>query len=143
MLIHWFANLLRFSVIMLAGKNKNQETEFQTSFKSCTLHCTKMKFFIKDFFSKSDRIRGKLRIWSHLLKKSLMENFIFCVVTTLIFVANIWYPVMFEKLVAIVLVNKEKRLFFLFMYFSQVQSCFTREQRSWEGYLLSITTTVI
>ena len=65
---------------MLAGKNKNQETEFQTSFKSCTLHCTKMKFFIKDFFSKSDRIRRKLRIWSHLLKKSLMENFIFCAV---------------------------------------------------------------
>ena len=36
-----------------------------------------MKFFIKDFFSKCDQIRKKLRIWSHLLKKSLMENFIF------------------------------------------------------------------
>ena len=31
-----------------------------------------------DFFSKYDQIRKKLRIWSHLLKKSLMENFIFC-----------------------------------------------------------------
>ena len=41
----------------------------------------KMKFSIKDFFSKCDQIRRKLRIWSHLLKKSLMENFIFCVVT--------------------------------------------------------------
>ena len=40
-----------------------------------------MKFFIKDFFSKCDHIRQKLRIWSHLLKKSLMENFIFCAVT--------------------------------------------------------------
>ena len=30
------------------------------------------KFSIKDFFSK----------WSHLLKKSLMENFIFCLVYT-------------------------------------------------------------
>ena len=40
----------------------------------------KMKFSIKDFFSKCDQIRRKLRIWSHLLKKSLMENFIFCVV---------------------------------------------------------------
>ena len=39
-----------------------------------------MKFFIKDFFSKFDQIRRFLRIWSHLLKKSLMENFIFCVV---------------------------------------------------------------
>ena len=39
-----------------------------------------MKFSIKDFFSKCDQIRRKLRIWSHLLKKLLMENFIFCVV---------------------------------------------------------------
>ena len=30
----------------------------------------KMKFSIKDFFSKCDQIRRKLRIWSHLLKKS-------------------------------------------------------------------------
>ena len=37
----------------------------------------KMKFSIKDFFSKCDQIHRKLRIWSHLLKKSLMENFIF------------------------------------------------------------------
>ena len=40
----------------------------------------KTKFSIKDFFSKCDKIRWKLRIWSHLLKKSLMENFIFCAV---------------------------------------------------------------
>ena len=41
----------------------------------------KMRFSIKDFFSKCDQIRRKLRIWSHLLEKSLMENFIFCAVT--------------------------------------------------------------
>ena len=41
----------------------------------------KMKFFIEDFFSKCDQIHKKLRIWSHLLKKSLMENFIFCAVS--------------------------------------------------------------
>ena len=47
-----------------------------------TLHTAqKMKFSIKDFFSKCDQIRNLLRIWSHLLKKSLMENFIFCAVT--------------------------------------------------------------
>ena len=40
----------------------------------------KMKFFIKDLLSKCYQIRKKLRIWSHLLKKSLMENFIFCAV---------------------------------------------------------------
>ena len=37
----------------------------------------KMKFSIKDFFSKCDHICRFLRIWGHLLKKSLMENFIF------------------------------------------------------------------
>ena len=41
----------------------------------------KIKFSIKDFFSKWGQIRRKLRIWSHLLKKSLMENFIFCIVS--------------------------------------------------------------
>ena len=35
------------------------------------------KFTIKDFFSKYDQIRRKLRIWSQLLKKFLMENLIF------------------------------------------------------------------
>ena len=48
------------------------------SFSEQTLH-TKMKFFIKDFSSKCDQIRI-FRIWSHLLEKSFMENFIFCVV---------------------------------------------------------------
>ena len=40
----------------------------------------KKKFSIKDFFSKCDQIRRKLRIWSHLQQKSLMDNFIFCAV---------------------------------------------------------------
>ena len=40
----------------------------------------KMKFSIKYFFSKCDQGRSFLRIWLHLLKKSLMENFIFCAV---------------------------------------------------------------
>ena len=43
----------------------------------------KMKFSINDFFSKCDQIHRKVRIWSHLLKKSLMENLIFCAVTRL------------------------------------------------------------
>ena len=40
----------------------------------------KMKFPIKDLFSKCEHIRSFLRIWSYLLKKSLMKNFIFCAV---------------------------------------------------------------
>ena len=39
----------------------------------------KMKFSFEDFSSKCDQILTKLRIWSHLLEESLMEN-IFCVV---------------------------------------------------------------
>ena len=44
-----------------------------------------MKFSIKDFFIKCDQLRIFLRIWLHLLKKSLMENFIFCAVPDAIF----------------------------------------------------------
>ena len=39
-----------------------------------------MKFSTEDFFSKCEQVRSFLRIWSHLLKKSLIENFIFCAV---------------------------------------------------------------
>ena len=35
-----------------------------------------MKFSIKNFFSKSDEMRNFLRICSHLLKKSLVKNFL-------------------------------------------------------------------
>ena len=40
----------------------------------------KIKFSNKDFFSKCGQIRRKLRIWSDLQQKSLMENFILCAV---------------------------------------------------------------
>ena len=45
-----------------------------------TITAQKMKFSVKDFLSKCDQNLRKLRIWSHLLKKSLMENLIFCAV---------------------------------------------------------------
>ena len=40
-----------------------------------TFTAQNMKFSIKYFFSKCDQIPRKLQIWSHLPKKSLMENF--------------------------------------------------------------------
>ena len=43
-----------------------------------------MKFSIKGFSSKNDQIRSFLRIWSHLLEKSLMVNFIFCAVQVVV-----------------------------------------------------------
>ena len=45
----------------------------------------KMKFSIKNFVSKFNQIRSFRRIWSHLLKKSLMKNFIYCAVFTVNF----------------------------------------------------------
>ena len=40
----------------------------------------KMKFSLRDYFCKCYQICRILRIWSHLRKRSLMENFIFCAV---------------------------------------------------------------
>ena len=40
----------------------------------------KIKFSVNDLFSKCEQIRRELWNWSHLLNKSLMENFIFCAV---------------------------------------------------------------
>ena len=55
----------------------------------------KMKFSIKDFFSKCDQIRSFLRIWSRLLKKSIMENFIFCEMKVIL-VSHFIYPWLFS-----------------------------------------------
>ena len=53
-------------------------------------HCTKKWIFsTKNFFVKSDQIRSFLWIWSHLLKKSLMEKFIFCPVNQKTFTLDI------------------------------------------------------
>ena len=52
-----------------------------TQLEQRTITAQKKKFSIKNFFCKCDQVRRKLRIWSHLLKKSLMENFIFCAVS--------------------------------------------------------------
>ena len=50
--------------------------------QQCNGQCTKKEVSIKDFFSKCDQILSFLRIWSHLPKKFLMKNFIFCAITT-------------------------------------------------------------
>ena len=54
-------------------------TEFPAPY-STPYTAQKINFSLKDFFSKCDQIRCKLVNWSHSLKKSLMENFIFCAV---------------------------------------------------------------
>ena len=53
-------------LLVLYGKNHSK-----------TYTAQKIKFSIEDFFSKCDQIRSFLRIWSHLLKKFLMESSFF------------------------------------------------------------------
>ena len=72
----------------------------------------KMTFPIKDFFGKYDQIRGLLRIWSHLPKKSLMENSNFCVVEAWHF---LWLFFFFSK-------KKKKKAFVAFKF--QIASIF-------------------
>ena len=67
-MIIYSAPFYSFAVIGLKHTGKRILTKFTAQ---------KMKFSIKDFFSKYDQVCRKLRIWSHLLKNSLMENFIF------------------------------------------------------------------
>ena len=53
-------------------------TMISHQFGSATGTAQKSNFSVKDFFIKCDRIRRKWWIWSHLLKKSIMENVNFC-----------------------------------------------------------------
>ena len=74
-----------FCIYVHARKNKPNEYKEQIGLIDILIFtgkyiAQKMKFSIKDFFSKCDQIRSFQRIWSPLLKKSLMENFIFCAV---------------------------------------------------------------
>ena len=71
---------------------KTEYVDFKEIFNvlGILLHFTtqKIKLSINDFFSKCDQIRRKGRIWSHLPKKSLMKNFIFCAVEHMILKAQ-------------------------------------------------------
>ena len=55
----------------------------------------KMKFSIKYFFSKCDQIHSFERIWPHLLKKSLMENLIFC--TVQVSIDQVFYALYYDQ----------------------------------------------
>ena len=76
-------------------------------FKLYRVTARKMKFSIKEFFSKCDQIRRMLRIWSHLLKNSLMENLIFCAVraNNSFFKSIIVESIYFNKII-LILINR-------------------------------------
>ena len=67
----------------LKKKIGNSDQKLRKSRYQSILNALKMKFSTKGFFSKCDYIRRFLRIWSYLLKKSLVENFIF--------LCSVWY----------------------------------------------------
>ena len=71
----------------------------------CSYTAQKTKFSTKDFFSKCDQIRSFLRIWSHLLNKSLMENCIFCAVLFIV--------VSFKHMICVCFFRRDRCLFFL------------------------------
>ena len=82
-----FENLLnRFQVSSTKGIGRSNAPDatfahhFQYFSQVIIITAQKMKFSIEKFFSKCVQIHRKIRIWPHLLKKSLMENFIFCAV---------------------------------------------------------------
>ena len=70
----------------------------------CTISCSiqnlftaqKLKVSNKHFFSKCDQIRSFLWVWSHLLKKSLMDNFIFCSVIQNLLGMSFRFPIFDE-----------------------------------------------
>ena len=74
----WSAVASIFFCVCLRGLKSLQKYCYEAIM--CSAIIPLHKFSIKDFSSKDYQIRRKLRIWSHLLKKSLMENFIFCAV---------------------------------------------------------------
>ena len=65
-----------------------------------------MKFVIKDLSGKCDHIRRELRIWSHLLKKSLMDNLFFVEWKPTYFGGELWYPGMSMLLSCVVLKSR-------------------------------------
>ena len=70
---------LKSSFLCFRGLGFSRQTLVLSSTQVDHAQCTaqKMKFSIKDLFNKCGQICRKLRIWPHLLKKSLMENFHF------------------------------------------------------------------
>ena len=71
-----FDYALKASLLQVKVK-KIAETEVKKLLFTGVFFTQKMQFSMEDFLSKCHKIRKKLQIWSHLLKKSIMENLIF------------------------------------------------------------------
>ena len=77
-------NVMRMYLLCSCSSNPSLSQFLCIWWKLVSCTAQKLKFSIKYFFSKCDQIRRNQWTWSHLLKKSLMENFIFCSLSVLI-----------------------------------------------------------
>ena len=75
----FYKSVLGFIFAKMFLRKESQLNTFYKSihFSFVTSTAQGTEFFFKKFFSKCDQIRWKLRIWLHLLNKSLTEKFIF------------------------------------------------------------------
>ena len=76
--IKFAAARLKNFLVTRFSRNKSIFLFFSFGLSINSFTAQKVKFSIKDFFNKCDQIRRRLRIWSHLLKKSLMETTFLC-----------------------------------------------------------------
>ena len=67
-------------LIVTTSNKANQKFSNSNNYSHTTCTAQKIKFSIRDFFSKYDQIRSFQQIWSHLLEKPLIKNFILCAV---------------------------------------------------------------
>ena len=78
MVLNSFTRPLSIRLLSTTWQNQNNLYTITSKIMEKVAHLYFLVYFssIKDFLSKYDQIRSFLQIWSHLLKKSLMENFI-------------------------------------------------------------------
>ena len=76
-IINYEPSMFKF---FLSTQENFGEISFYVGIEIKQNHCTKMKYSIKNFFSKCYQIHSFLRIWSHLLKRSSVENYMLCAV---------------------------------------------------------------
>ena len=88
-----------------------------------------MKFSTQGFFSKCDRIRRKLRIWSHLLKKSLIG--------TSLFVQWLqWPPIIKKSKSRIISLTKNYCIFSFMQKVSSIYKCILEIQQILDFHVL-------
>ena len=90
------------------------------------INAQKMKFFVRNLFNKCEHIRIKLRICSHLLNKSLAENFTFCVVNIISFTTEsckFFFKPNCKSLVYFTSINTWHRLVSSLLFRNQFLAC--------------------